>query len=234
MIQTRIALLVAAATIASAQVALPFRPAGVYLIGGPSSTVQIEAFVDPFCGDAKQEYFMWTDVKASALAKARLTEKDVGVVFKLIVEPFHPWSWTASVGAYTAAAHGGSEAFFNYLGQCWNHGHDFITQWGSDHYQLANMTETDAVRELATFAANAGVDQAAFYNGMTNRSTNAGGNPWAVARSAWKEAVSRGAASSPWYFVNGVPFFASSDSLHQGEDGWLGIIQKLVEQQNAN
>ena len=63
----RVALLVAAAAIASAQVALPYRPAGVYLIGGPSSTVQIEAFVDPFCGDAKQEYFMWQDVKDAAL-----------------------------------------------------------------------------------------------------------------------------------------------------------------------
>ena len=104
----RVALLVAAAALASAQVALPYRPAGVYLIGGPSSTVQIEAFVDPFCGDAKQEYFMWQDVKDAALAKAKLTEKDVGVVFKLIVEPFHPWSWTASVGAYTAAKYGGA------------------------------------------------------------------------------------------------------------------------------
>ena len=145
------------------------------------------------------------------------------------------WSrFTPGPGRHRWARYGGAAASFSYLGQCWNHGHDFITQWGSDHYQLANMTETDAVRELATFAGNAGVGEAAFYSGMTNRSTNAGGNPWAVARSAWKEAVSRGAASSPWYFVNGVPFFASSDSLHQGEDGWLGIIQKLKAQQNAN
>ena len=36
-------------------------------------------------------------------------------------------------------------------------------------------------------------------------------------------------ASSPWYFVNSVPFFSASDALHLGEAGWLSTIDRLLK-----
>ena len=209
-----------------AQIALPYRMQGQYLIGDEKSTIQVESFVDPFCGDARSEYFMWKGLKA------KLNPGDVGVSFKIIVEPFHPWSFTASVGAYTCAAFGGSDAFFSYAEAMWVNAGDFVTQWGSDSYALQNLTEATAVAKMAGFAETAaGVSQADFYHGMTNRSTGGGTNPWGVAREMWKQAVARGAASSPWYYVNGVPFFAACDSQHQGEDGWTDLLDKLLAKQ---
>lgn len=160
---------------------------------------------------------------------ASLASLDIGVQFKMIVEPFHPWSFTASVGAYTSGQHS-TEAFFSYAEACWLHGHDFITQWGSSNYVLANMTEEAAVARLSEFATAAGVPEAVFYSGMTNRSTAGGTNPWAVAREAWKQAVARGAASSPWYFVNDVPLFSAGDALHKGQEGWVQLIRALVSE----
>ena len=61
---------------------------------------------------------------------------------------------------------------------------DFVTHWGDQHYPLANLTETDVVAKLSSFAAAAGVVESVFYHGMTNRSTAGGTNPWAVAREA--------------------------------------------------
>ena len=161
--------------------------------------------------------------------KTELSGKDVGVKFSVIVEPFHPWSFTAAVGAQTAAAHGGADAFFSFAEATWENGHEFVQNWGDDHYPLANLTETAVVAKMAAFAQEkAGVPNEVFYAGMTNRSTAGGVNPWAVAREDWKRAVARGAASSPWYFVNGVPYFAASDSAHVAPDDWKAMIDKLV------
>ena len=66
---------------------------------------------------------------------------------------------------------------------------------------------------------------------VCSRSTAGGTNPWAVAREAWKQAVARGAASSPWYFVNNVPYFAAGDAAHIGETGWLSLIKQLIAKQ---
>ncbi|KAK3288731.1 hypothetical protein CYMTET_3804 [Cymbomonas tetramitiformis] len=222
-----IALTFAAAifTGSDAQIALPYRQSGQYLIGDSKSTIQIEVFVDLFCGDARLDWLMWKGLKG------KLAGENVGLQFHVIVEPFHPWSFTAAVGAQTAAQHGGPDAFFTFAESCWNHGGDFITNWGDQHYPLQSLTEKSVVSELNTFAAAAGVPEDVFYRGMTNRSTAGGMNPWGVARESWKQAVSRGAASSPWYFVNGVPYFAASDSLHPGEQNWVSLINKLLAKQ---
>ncbi len=211
---------------ADAQVSLPYRRQAVYLLGSQDSRVQVELFVDPLCADAAEEYAMW-----NGPLRPRFAAADLGVSFKHIVEPFHPWSFTASVAAWTVLHTAGPNAFFNFSSSCWDHHADFITQWGSDRYVLMNRTESDVVAELAAFAQLAGVASAEFYSGLTNRSTNSGGNPWAVAREMWKEAVTRGAASSPWYFVNGVPFFSGSDALHLGADRWAALVTRLLEKQ---
>ena len=169
---------------------------------------------------------LWKSIKNNST----LALLDVGVQFKMIVEPFHPWSFTSSVGAYTAGQHS-TDAFSPFAEACWVHGHGFITQWGNEHYVLANLTEEVVVAKMATFAVDAGVAEAGFYSGMTNSSAVGGTNPWAVAREAWKQAVVRGAASSPWYFVNEVPYFAASDALHLGQEGWITLIQNLLAKQ---
>eukprot|EP00966_Prymnesium_polylepis_P077929 1806538-Prymnesium_polylepis.1 len=203
-----------------------YRSTGQYLIGNSRSTIQVEAFVDLFCDDAAAEFAMWKKLKVSGA----LSPADVALQVHVLVEPFHPWSFTASVGAQTVAQYG-PEAFFSFAESCWAHHTDFVADWGDQRYTLSNLTEAGVVAELASFARTAGVPDAAFMAGMTNRSTAGGTNPWAVAREAWKFAVARGVASSPWYFVNGVPYFAASDAAHAGAESWLGLIRRLIAKQ---
>lgn len=223
-----VALTAAAAAGTILPIALPYRPTGQYLIGNAHSTIQIEAFVDLFCGDARAEYFMWKGLKTDPTWNQSISE--VGLRFHVLVEPFHPWSFTAAVGAQTAAAHS-ADAFFSFAEACWTNSGDFVQHWGDQHYPLANLAEVQVVAKLSQFAVAAGLTETAFYNGMTNRSTAGGTNPWAVAREAWKQAVARGAASSPWYFVNGVPYFAAGDAAHPGAQAWLSLIKQLVDKQ---
>ena len=62
--------------------------------------------------------------------------------------------------------------------------------------------------------------------------SNINDNAWSKFREAWKVAVVRGVASVPWYFVNGVPYYAASDAAHIGEEEWTDII-KLLKSMNA-
>mmetsp|Transcript_10902 Transcript_10902/g.20733 ORF Transcript_10902/g.20733 Transcript_10902/m.20733 type:complete len:235 (+) Transcript_10902:27-731(+) len=210
----------------NAQITLPYRRSGVYLIGDHNSTIQIELFVDLFCDDAQNQYGVWKSLKS----EGKISSADVGVKFNVIVEPFHPWSFTAAVGAETARQFGGANAFFSFAELTWANHAEFVSNWNDPNYPLANLTESEVVSMLSAFAGKAGVPKDVFYRGLTNRST-AGVAPWASARQNWKQAVARGAASSPWYFVNAVPFFAASDSADYDADQWMGIIQKLLHEQ---
>ena len=121
-------------------------------------------FVDLFCGDARQEYFMWKGLKADA---SKLAPADVGLQFHVLVEPFHPWSFTAAVGAQTAAAYGSSDAFFSFAEACWTNSGDFVQHWDDQNYPTANLTETQVISKMAAFASAAKVELADFMSGMT-------------------------------------------------------------------
>lgn len=79
-------------SLCNAQVALPPSRLGEYLLGSGKSPVQIELFVDLFCSDAQAEYQMWKTLAA----QGEVDGSKVGVKFQIIVEPFHPWSFTAA------------------------------------------------------------------------------------------------------------------------------------------
>ena len=207
-------------------IALPYRQTGQFLVGNAASLVQIEVFVDLICEDAPHEYYMWKRL----LSAGQIAPAEVALKFHVMASPSHsPWSFTASVGAQTASAHG-KDAFFSYIESVWGIAEEFLEHWGDAHYPLSNLTEAQVVAKLAPLAMAAGVPTSAFYHGMTNRST-IGTNPWAVARGEVKLAASRQVASSPWYFVNGVPYFEASSGAHLGDAVWLSSIRRLIAEQ---
>ena len=230
MIATLAFFLLAAAAIphhADAQVIpLPIRNVGSYFIGNAQSTIQVEIIVDPFCSDCHEEYLMWKGLKAQLTPD----DNDVGVQFIIHAEPFHPWSFTAAIGWMTCRQHNAS-ALWPFAEAMWDNYKDFgLGDWGSPNYTPENLTEALVIDKMAGFAAaNAGVPRTVFYHGMTNRSVSGAiVNPWAVARESWKVAVTRGAASVPWYFVNGVPFYVASNGGHLGAAAWTALLNKLL------
>ena len=172
---------------------------------------------------AMLEYDMWK----KAIAEAKVDPR-VSLQFQLIVEPFHPFSFTAAIAAHTVAKHAGVKGFFGFAEQTWKNHDSFVQNWNDANYPLANLTEQDVVTKLSAFSRGVGVSDKDFYQGMTNRSTAGSINPWSVAREQWKMAVARGVASSPWYFVNSVPYYAAGDNAHLGIDNWLDLIEKLA------
>ena len=89
---------------------------------------------------------MWKQLRQDG----KINAKQLGLKFKVIVEPFHPWSFTASVAAEIASQYGGSDAFFSVAEDLWNHSSEFVTNWGNPKYPLANLTETEVLHPMIT------------------------------------------------------------------------------------
>lgn len=202
-------------------ISLPYRSSGFYLVGNETCDVQVEIFVDPFCPDCQKEYLMWKQMKPELLG--------VGVKLHMHAEPFHTWSFTAAVVATTCHSYD-PKTTWPFLEAMWSHGAQFVPDWDDAHYTPSNLTEAGVLQQMATYATSGGLPHAVFEAGVTNRSSEGGVNPWAVTREAWKMAVSRGAASVPWYLVNRVPYYAASNGAHLGMPAWRAVLRRLLSE----
>ena len=209
---------------ATAQISLPVRENGIYLKGSAASKVTVELYVDPFCPDCQKEYFMWKELNST------FAEPDLAVKLHLFSQSFHLWAFTATLGAMVCYAHS-PPTTWPFLESMWANPQDFgFTDWGSDKHTPSNLTEIVVLDRLAGYAAAAGVPRPVFESGVNNRSY-AGTNPWAKVWEGWKMAVARGAASVPWYVVNGVPYYAASNDAHLGASAWNDTVHRLIAEQ---
>eukprot|EP00767_Chilomastix_cuspidata_P002916 gnl/Chilomastix_cuspidata/3041.p3 GENE.gnl/Chilomastix_cuspidata/3041~~gnl/Chilomastix_cuspidata/3041.p3 ORF type:complete len:220 (+),score=74.70 gnl/Chilomastix_cuspidata/3041:27-662(+) len=206
--------ILAVAALCACTAPVPARVQGYYLIGSPSSKIQIEMWADYTCSDCMITWF--EDIYPLA---DTFSDDELGVKFAPFSLPYHTASFPTSK-AMQAAWNITLEDNLSTEQLLSAHNVLFISQSELYNSAVADVTPdelADAVVSLVAGAQGWGAYAerlAALY---------ADGDVDTAARYVWKTGASRGCYGTPCFFVNGVAFEPDAAL------SWAAFVAGLLE-----
>ena len=186
-------------------------PGVLYELGGTfdESSVTLETVFNPFCPDSEWAWYVLKDVSANY-------GTDLALVIHIFPMPYLINSYMASQGFYLIEEHVSQAASLEYLEATWRQASNFSNSNTAD---MTTFQIYDALADLAVEAT--GIDKDFFipnlpsYSGDTVR--------------AWKYAVTRKSAGTPWFYVNGVDLTVNSNDVRLTYDDWIEFLDPFFD-----